>query len=468
MATPHEPPGQPSRIVLRVDRRRVQRRAPLHPLMEAWIAAMAPLGRPHLREKANRLRPLLDWCEREKVDPVAATAIDLGRFRDWLWDHWRTPDGREPAYHSKRHVLGMARGWYRWLRDAGHRVDDPAAEVLRLRPEEAAGPPARFIHTPLSPQMEAFLDWHRLRGRAATALAVDLALRQFSAWCGERGIDPLRLTRAQAEDYLAWITRICTTPQGRPLARQTASMRISFLKAWYGWLEERSEIVSNPAAKIGVRVPRSRVVVREYLTLQEATALVQTQAEAVIATTAHTVSWARRFRVLAAVCLGLATGRRIGGLLAIRVDQIDFDRQELRVEREKGSTGRVVPVAAWALAVVRAYLEGARPLLAAGRDLPWLFVGDTGGFTRSALMEALDDLVARTIAANPDLEELPQKTITWHSLRVSFATLLFANGCPIRSVNELMLHRDLSTTARYTPIPVEDLRAVFRGAHPRP
>ena len=76
--------------------------------------------------------------------------------------------------------------------------------------------------------------------------------------------------------------------------------------------------------------------------------------------------------------------------------------------------------------------------------------------------------MARTIAANSDLTDLPRKTITWHSLRVSFATLLFSNGCPIRSVNELMLHRCLSTTARYTPIPIEDMQVVWRTAHPRP
>ncbi len=467
MTIPHEPPDQPSRTVLPIDRRRVQRRAPLHPLMEAWIDAVAPLGRPHLREKASRLRPLLDWCEREKLDPVNATTADLERFRDWLWQCWRTPDGQEPAYHSKRHVLGMARNWYRWLRDAGYRADDPAAEALRLRSESAV-PQAGFIHAPLIPQMEGYLDWQRLRGRAPTAHCVDLVLRQFSSWCGERSIDPLRLTRPQAEDYLAWLTRTYRTPQGKPLARQTASMRISYLKAWYDWMEERGEIVGNPAARIGVRVPRSRVVVREYLNLQEATALVQTQGLAVIAATPQSLTWAKRFRVLAAVCLGLATGRRIGGLLNIRVDQLDLDRQELRVEREKGATGRVVPVAAWAIAVVRAYLTGARPLLAADRDLPWLFVGDTGAFARSALMDALEDLVARTVSTNPDLEELPQKTITWHSLRVSFATLLFANGCPIRSVNELMLHQCLSTTAKYTPIPIEDMRQIWRTAHPRP
>lgn len=173
-------------------------------------------------------------------------------------------------------------------------------------------------------------------------------------------------------------------------------------------------------------------------------------------------------RVLAAVCLGIATGRRIGGLLAIEVEHLDLDRQELRVPKEKGSMGRVLPVAEWAIAVLRAYLRDARPLLDPRGDQPWLFVAAQGAFTRTALMDALEQLVARTMAENEDLDELPRKTITWHSLRVSFATMLFAGGCPIRSVNELMLHRSLNTTARYTPIPIDTMHQIWRTANPRP
>lgn len=71
-----------------------------------------------------------------------------------------------------------------------------------------------------------------------------------------------------------------------------------------------------------------------------------------------------------------------------------------------------------------------------------------GSISRAALRWTLRELLQQTISENPDLDELPAKRITWHSLRVSFATLLFSNGCDIRNVNELLLHRCLSTTAR--------------------
>lgn len=449
-----------------VDRQIKQRREPLHQMMEAFFDAMAPLGRPHLREKTGRLRPLYDWCLDQGIDPVTATEADLGRFRSWIWDDWRNVDSSVPAYNTKRHVFGISRMWYRWLQDAGHRRDDPARKTLAMKTDHK-GPPARFIHAELHPLMESHLDYQRLRGREKTAQAVNLALRQFSFWCAQKGIDPIRLTKDQADAYLVWISTETKTPAGNPLSRQTIDMRIAYIRSFYNWLEERGRIVANPTAKLVVKVTKSRVVVREHLSLQEAIALVQTQAEQVAEVPAKTLTWAKRMRFLTAICMGLATGRRIGGLLSIKVDDLDQERLELRVDKEKGITGRVLPVAEWAVAIAKAYIKDARPLLAAGRDLPWLFVGSDGPLSHDSLNSALDDLVKQTIAKNPDLEELPNKTITWHSLRVTFATMLFGNGCPIRSVNELMLHRCLSTTAKYTPIPIEDMQAIWKTAHPR-
>lgn len=466
MTFPHGPHDQ--ELSTRIDRPRIRRRPLMHPLMEAYVEDVAPKGRPHLREKIGRLDPLDAWCRDRSLDPAQTSAAELTTFRSWIENEWRLPDGSVPAYNTKRHMLGMARAWYRWLVQAGHRASDAAGDVLALN-AAGAKPAARFIHTPLHPLMNAHLDHHRLRNRQATAQTENLTLRQFSAWCAVHAVEPLRLTREQADSFLVWLSSTARTPSGHSLARTTIAQRIACLKSWYDWLEIRGDIIVNPAAKLRVRVVESRVVVREHLSLQEAIAMVQTQAQYVIDSPSATITWARRMRALAAICIGLATGRRIGGLLRIQVADLDLDRRELRVEREKGRTGRVLPVAEWAVAIVRAYLAEARPLLAQG-DTPWLFVGlnGTDAMARACAKSALDDLIRRTIEANPDLDELPSKRISWHSLRVTFATMLFSNGCPIRSVNELMLHRCLSTTAKYTPIPIEDMHKIWRSAHPRP
>ena len=321
----------------------------------------------------------------------------------------------------------------------------------------------------LHPLMVDYIDNLLLRGKDGTALSKAIVLAQFNDYAKERGIEPPAATRDQLEAYQSYLVTIYKTPQMEPLARSTASARISQLKSWYRWLRDRGHLVADPSRSLGVRVATSRVVKKEYLDLGEATALVQTQAGKVVKAKIGTRTHAKALAFLAAICLTLATGRRISGIACMPVAAIDPDHLEVRVEREKGSMGRVLPVAAWAMEVVRWYLHDARPVLTKGQATPWLFV-DTSGANPigvQVLASGLKALVADTIAANPDLEELREKSITWHSLRVSFATLLFQNGCDIRSVNEFLLHRSLSTTAKYTPIPVEDMRSIFRTAHTR-
>ncbi len=53
MTTPEE-----TQAPTNVDRRTVQRRASLHPLMERYLDAVAPKGRQHLRDKTARFRPM--------------------------------------------------------------------------------------------------------------------------------------------------------------------------------------------------------------------------------------------------------------------------------------------------------------------------------------------------------------------------------------------------------------------------
>jgi integrase/recombinase XerD len=85
----------------------------------------------------------------------------------------------------------------------------------------------------------------------------------------------------------------------------------------------------------------------------------------------------------------------------------------------------------------------------------------------SSFCNILEITHQQTVRENPDLKELAEKHLTPHSLRVSFATLLFQGGCNIRSINELMDHKSLTTTACYTPLHIDDLRRACQRAHPR-
>jgi len=325
------------------------------------------------------------------------------------------------------------------------------------------------VNTPEHPAISAYLDGLRAAGKGSTATTNAIYLAKYADWLTTQGVDVLHATADVLARYQLWLANEYRMATGQPLAISTQATAILVVKALYGWLLRRGVILFNPGAKLVPPKPPQRLVVaKDHLSMQETTALIDTLAALVVAATPGTTTWALRLRDLAAVSLALATGRRCQGLCDIEVAHLDAERNELRVDREKGKAGRVLPVAAWTVAVVTRYQREARPLLLKGRESAYLLVSQRADrLCERGFAFLLDGAVAATVERNPDLIDLPTKRISTHSLRVTFAVTLFANGCGIRSLNELLLHANLTTTAKYTPIPIEDLRRVLLTSHPR-
>ncbi|MCZ7647430.1 MAG: tyrosine-type recombinase/integrase [Planctomycetota bacterium] len=318
----------------------------------------------------------------------------------------------------------------------------------------------------LPPTMRDYLQEREARFSPRSLHKQKHLLLTFWRWLQARRLDPLKAAAADLEAYQRHVADEHRTPKGKRLSPSAQAKRLSALKTYYRFLERTNVLPVDVSKRLVLpKTPRG-VTKRDYLSLQEATALLQTQAKRVVETPPKKLKWAIEFRNLAFFALAIATGRRRGGLFDLKVGDLDFKRDEIRVEKEKGRTGRVLPVAHWAMLVAKAYIETARPRFqSAGSDR--LFISKRNGSLSHQVNEALFALHAQTVAESPDLTELADKTLTPHGLRVTFAKLLFNGGCNLRSVNELMLHDRLSTTARYTPIHLEELRSTCRMAHPR-
>lgn len=319
------------------------------------------------------------------------------------------------------------------------------------------------------PAIQSFIDHLIASDKATVVPGVSCMLGYFQSWLAARRVDLLDATSDTIAAYQQHLATDYRSPAGGKLALNSQAARILLLRSLYRWLYRRNILLFNPAASIiPAKVPKALTVAKDHLTLDEAIALISTLSDLVAEIRPQTVMWALAIRNLSAISLALATGRRRGGLVRIRLDDLNVDRCEVRVSREKGRVGRVLPVAAWTMRLITHYIAEARPLILRDRESDALFPSIREAYMTSMAFHALlDQAVAATIQRHPDLHGLREKRISSHSLRVTFATVMFSNGCGIRSLNEMMLHTSLNTTALYTPIPLEDLRRVLIAHHPR-
>jgi integrase/recombinase XerD len=158
-----------------------------------------------------------------------------------------------------------------------------------------------------------------------------------------------------------------------------------------------------------------------------------------------------------------STGARISEAVGLDVDDLDLTEGRAAVRLfGKGSKERVVPVGAYAVEAVEAYLVRARPVLAAaGRGGAAVFLNTRG----ARLSRQSAWAVLRTAAERAGLPGADH--VSPHTLRHSFATHLLAGGADVRVVQELLGHASVTTTQIYTRVTPDTLREVYATSHPR-
>jgi integrase/recombinase XerC len=165
----------------------------------------------------------------------------------------------------------------------------------------------------------------------------------------------------------------------------------------------------------------------------------------------------------AIVEVAYAAGLRISELAAASLSSIDLRRGEIRV-LGKGRKERVGLLGRPAIAALEAYLDAARPALAARRRTPGpepdaVFLNHRGEPIGVRGLRYRIDRLCRAAG-------LPSG-VSPHTLRHSFATHLLDGGADLRVVQELLGHESLATTQVYTHVSPGRLRAAYLSAHPR-
>jgi integron integrase len=287
----------------------------------------------------------------------------------------------------------------------------------------------------MSPQTEkAYVSW----------------VRRFVLYHSKR--HPRELGEKEVDQFLSWLV---TARRVAPSTQSQAACALLFLYR---------NVLDHPLGWIeNIRLAKRPVRLPVVLTRREVKAVLERLAGP---------SW-----LMASLMYG--GGLRLSECCRLRVKDVDFGRGEIAVRDGKGRKDRVTVLPGTIVPVLRAHIERMRRLhrmdLAngcgrvslpdayarknprAGKEWAWQWVFPASRLTADPATGELrrhhrdQSTLSRDVKRAVREAGIP-KHATCHSLRHSFATHLLEAGADIRTIQELLGHRHLSTTARYTHV----------------
>ncbi|MDR1603562.1 MAG: tyrosine recombinase XerC [Gracilibacteraceae bacterium] len=274
---------------------------------------------------------------------------------------------------------------------------------------------------------------------ALTVAAYSADLERFLSFCAaEEGLSRAELETEQLTvPVVRYYTRVLA---GAGLSKRSIARHAAAIRSFCKFLCREGILTLSPAQKL--LTPKRDMSLPRFL-YREHTEKLLTAPDGDAA--------GRRDRVLLELLYG--SGLRVSELVALNVTDADLEGMILRV-KGKGRKQRIVPLTAPAARALGDYLATrGRP------EEKALLLNRRGG--RLSDRSVRRDLARLAAAAGLGQHVHP------HMLRHTFATDLLDGGADLRSVQELLGHKRLSSTQIYTHLSREKIRAVYMAAHPR-
>lgn len=244
------------------------------------------------------------------------------------------------------------------------------------------------------------------------------------------------------------LSRYVSSMRKRDYAATTVARKIASVKSFYAFLVDEGKVTVDPTEDIAtpkVGRPLPKFLSREDL-------------ERLLAQPRRKGRNPENLRDEALLQLVYATGMRVTELISLSVGDVSLESKTVRC-LGKGSKERVIPIHDHATESVRNYLRGARPHMARGMAEKAMFLNRRGQrLTRQGFW---------LILKNHSRDAGITARITPHILRHSFATHMLRGGAPLRNVQELLGHANISTTQVYTHLTSDHVREEYTKAHPR-
>ncbi|QDU80431.1 Tyrosine recombinase XerC [Polystyrenella longa] len=251
--------------------------------------------------------------------------------------------------------------------------------------------------------------------------------------------EPREVDVAQLRQYVAYLHEC-------QYSRRTIARRLACLRSFFRFCCREGLADNNPAKPL--RTPRLGSSLPHFLTTEQVGLLLEAPAK----------DDTQGLRDRAILETMYSAGLRVSELVGLDVDDWDQDAGILRVFG-KGRKERIAPVGSYATQALLEWVDVREPNPKGGAEsTATLFLNRFGNrITTRSIGRMLEKYLKQT-----GLDTLTSP----HTLRHSFATHLLDGGADLRSVQELLGHKSLSTTQIYTHVSTRRLRETYEKSHP--
>jgi len=229
------------------------------------------------------------------------------------------------------------------------------------------------------------------------------------------------------------------------MAVSSIHRKVSSLRSLYKFLIRQEVVKKNPTLRL--KLPKKPKTLTPFLQEHQALELFEK------------LQFPKHFqglRDLLLLELLYTTGIRRNELIQIRLEDIDFNRQNIKIQG-KGNKVRYVPLLPTLIDTIREYLQW--------RDKEFETIETTHLLLTNKGKTMYPKFVYNKV--HHYLSFVTQAQRSPHVLRHTFASLLSNKGANLRAIQELLGHSSLASTQIYTHTNIERLKEIYKQAHPK-
>lgn len=288
---------------------------------------------------------------------------------------------------------------------------------------------------------ESFLQYIRTEKRYSrhTVTSYKNDLDQFFEWLGVNAPDlaPEGVTSGEVRAWMiSLIERGCVTG--------TVHRKMSALRAFFRYMRKHGMSSTDPMS--GVKLPKKAKQLPVFVAEEALDRLLDDYQFG------DNFSGVRDRTIIEFLYL---TGMRRSELISLHDEDVDLSSSQVRVTGKRNKQ-RVIPLAGSFIKSLEVYLESRSR---AGHAGDWFFVTEKGN---KMYDKGVYNIVKRYLSMVTTVEKKSP-----HVLRHTFATHMLNHGADLNSIKELLGHASLSATQVYTHNTFEQLKKVYKQAHPR-